>query len=88
MFDRLRQQSHEPQDGAPSETPAWAEEAAEPMATSPSLPRRFNSGGSGRRIPFISDLTPVQRFILALMLFLNVSVLGCFALLAFGRISF
>lgn len=87
MFDRLRQQSHDPQDSAPSETPTWAEEAAEPMTASPSLPRQF-SVGYGRRIPLISDLTPVQRFILALMLFLNVSVLGCFALLAFGRISF
>jgi hypothetical protein len=32
-------------------------------------------------------LTPLQRFILALMLFLNITVLGFFALLAFERIS-
>ena len=35
--------------------------------------------------PFLG-LTPPQRFVLALMLFLNVSVLGCFALLAFEKI--
>ncbi len=37
------------------------------------------------RQPFLG-LTPPQRFILALMLFLNVSVLGCFALIAFEKI--
>jgi hypothetical protein len=35
--------------------------------------------------PFLG-LTPVQRFVLALMLFLNVTVLGCFALIAFEKI--
>lgn len=32
-------------------------------------------------------LTPSQLFILALMLFLNVTVLGCFALVAFEKIA-
>ena len=36
--------------------------------------------------PFLG-LTPPQRFILALMLFLNVTVLGCFALIAFEKIA-
>ncbi len=36
--------------------------------------------------PFLG-LTPQQRFVLALMLFLNVAVLGCFALVAFGKIA-
>jgi len=36
--------------------------------------------------PFLG-LTPPQRFLLALMLFLNVAVLGCFALVAFGKIA-
>ncbi len=35
--------------------------------------------------PFLG-LTPPQRFLLALMLFLNVTVLGCFALVAFEKI--
>lgn len=87
MFDKLRQQSRDPQGNETpvEETPAWAEEAAEPLTASPRLPAR---SGGGRRIPIISNLTPLQRFVLALMLFLNVSVLGCFALLISGRISF
>ena len=39
-------------------------------------------------IPIVSQLQPVQRFILALMLFLNVSVLGCLFLMVAGKISF
>jgi hypothetical protein len=33
-------------------------------------------------------LTAQQRFALALMLFFNVTVLGCMCLVAFGRIQF
>ena len=44
-------------------------------------PRRLN-------IPILSQLTPLQRFVLALMLFLNVSVLGCLFLMVMGKISF
>jgi hypothetical protein len=40
-----------------------------------------------RRSTSFLGLTPMQRFILALMLFLNVTVLGCFALIAFGQIA-
>ena len=40
-----------------------------------------------RHIPVISDLSPFQRFVLALMLFLNVSVLGCLFLMVAGKIS-
>lgn len=40
------------------------------------------------KIPIVSQLKPVQRFVLALMLFLNVSVLGCLFLMVAGRISF
>jgi len=39
-------------------------------------------------MPIINQLTPFQRFVLALMLFLNVSVLGCLFLLVTERISF
>jgi hypothetical protein len=38
-----------------------------------------------RRRAFLG-LTPAQGFLLALMLFLNVSVLGCLALVVFQRI--
>ena len=37
------------------------------------------------RLPLFSQLKPQQRFILALLLFMNVAVLGCGCLLAFER---
>ena len=40
-----------------------------------------------RKIPIIGQLNPFQRFVLALMLFLNVSVLGCLFLLVAGKIA-
>ena len=40
-----------------------------------------------RVIPIISDLSPFQRFVLALMVFLNVSMLGCLALMVLGKIT-
>ena len=40
------------------------------------------------KLPIVSQLKPVQRFVLALMLFLNVSVLGCLFLMVAGKISF
>ena len=38
------------------------------------------------RLPLFSQLKPLQRLVLALLLFLNVAVLGCGCLLALGRI--
>jgi len=38
------------------------------------------------RLPVFSALKPQQRLILALLLFLNVVVLGCGCLLAFDRL--
>jgi hypothetical protein len=38
------------------------------------------------RLPILSRLRPQQRFILAVLLFLNVAVLGCGCLMAFDRI--
>ena len=38
------------------------------------------------RLPVFSMLTPQQRFVLALLLFMNVTVLGCGCLLAFDRL--
>lgn len=40
-----------------------------------------------RRGRSLLGLTPSQLFILSLMLFLNVTVLGCFALVAFDKIA-
>ena len=36
----------------------------------------------------LATFTPQQRFVLSLMLFLNVAVIGCMCLLASGRIQF
>ena len=38
------------------------------------------------RLPFFSRLKPQQRLVLALLLFMNVAVLGCGCLLAFEKI--
>ncbi len=38
------------------------------------------------RLPVFKQLKPQQRFILALLLFMNVAVLGCGCLLAFEKI--
>lgn len=40
------------------------------------------------RLPVFSQLKPRQRFVLALLLFLNVAVLGCGCLIAFDRLIF
>ena len=39
------------------------------------------------RLPLFRQLRPPQRFILALLLFMNVAVLGCGCLLAFGALA-
>ncbi len=41
-----------------------------------------------RLVDFTATFTPQQRFILSLMLFLNVTVIGCLCLVASGRIQF
>jgi hypothetical protein len=76
MFDRLRQKSVE-------EAEFLSDEALEPApapAPKPKTPRPRRRRSDGA-------LTPVQRFMLALFLFLNVTVLGGFALLVFEKIS-
>ena len=73
MFDNLRQKSAEQAEFLSDEAPAPVESkrAARPDA-------------GGR--PLLG-LSPAQRFLLAVVLFLNVTVLGCFALLVFQKIS-
>jgi hypothetical protein len=79
MFDNLRQKSAE-------EAAFLSDETVEPPAPppKPKRPRRriVRSSGTASR-----GLSPVQRFMLALILFLNVTVLGVFALLVFEKIS-
>jgi len=75
MFDHLRQQSAE-------ENPP--EEEEEEAYTPDYMPAMMPTGSGGAERLF--GLTPLQRFLIALMLFLNITVLGCFALLAFEKV--
>lgn len=80
MFDNLRQKSAEEAEFLNSQDPEEtvisrpAEKAVTPLVVK-SVRRRSRG------------LTPMQGFVLALMLFLNVSVLGFFALLVFEKIA-
>jgi len=73
MFDNLRQKSAEQAEFLSDEAPAPGESkaAARPAA---------------RGRPLLG-LSPAQRLLLAVILFLNVTVLGCFALLVFQKIA-
>jgi len=77
MFDNLRQQ--------------LAEGGNEPESEAPKPSKPARSGrpsfrvGSGSGRSFLG-LTPFQLFIVSMMLFLNVSVLGCFALVVFNKV--
>lgn len=72
MFDNLRQKSAEQAEFLNTEAEA---------APAPKAPvRRF----SRRQL---LGLTPAQRLVLALVLFLNVTMLGCLALLVFDKIT-
>lgn len=75
MFDNLRQKSAEEAEFLNDEIEGTP---APPPPKAPRIRRRGSSRGG---------LTPAQRFMLALILFLNVTVLGCFALLVFEKIS-
>jgi hypothetical protein len=73
MFDNLRQKSAEQAEFLGDEAPAPVEPKASPRPARSGLP--------------LLGLSPAQRFLLALILFLNVTVLGCLALLVFQKIA-
>jgi hypothetical protein len=79
MFDNLRQQlaegSQEPDNDVPKPTSIRSGEPG----------FRLRRSGARGRAGFLG-LTPAQLFIVSLMLFLNVSVLGCFALVVFNKV--
>ena len=83
MFDNLRQKSAEEAEFLNVEDPEETvvatpkDKSVKPLSVKRKVVRRRASGG----------LTPMQGFVLALMLFLNVSVLGFFALLVFEKIA-
>ena len=83
MFDDLRQKSAEEAEFLNVEDPEETvvatskDKTVRAQAIKKKVVRRRGGGG----------LTPVQGFVLALMLFLNVSVLGFFALLVLKKIA-
>ena len=76
MFDDLR---------AKSASPFEDDEAPEDQAEGPRPRKSKKSVGGGGEIPLFG-LTAAQRLVLMIMVFLNISVLGCFALLALEKI--
>ncbi len=82
MFDNLRQKSAEQAEFLnDDEVPPAAGQPPKPPK--PPKARRPKSGGGGGGM----SIGPGQRFFLALMLFLSVTVLGCFALVVFEKIA-
>lgn len=77
MFDDLRAKSASPFED--DEEPVEEAEAPRPRKQKKSV------RGLGGEIPLFG-LTAAQRLVLMIMVFLNVSVLGCFALLALEKI--
>ena len=73
MFDNLRQKSAEQAEFLSDDAPA--------PQTPKGSPRPARTGRP------LLGLSPAQRFLLAVILFLNVTVLGCFALLVFQKIA-
>ena len=77
MFDNLRQKSAEQAEFLSDDAP---------IAPEPKAARRATTRTSSTGRPLLG-LSPAQRLLLAVILFLNVSVLGCFALLVFQKIA-
>ena len=73
MFDNLRQKSAEQAEFLSEDVPAPVEPKTRARAATTGRP--------------LLGLSPAQRFLLAVVLFLNVTVLGCFALLVFQKIA-
>ncbi len=83
MFDELRAKSVSPfdEDAHEEDESAAKTVVSRPVTASASKKKRHGS----TEVPILG-LTAGQRFVLAVMLFLNVAVLGCFLLLATGAI--
>ncbi|MCC7361443.1 MAG: hypothetical protein IT317_18295 [Anaerolineales bacterium] len=82
MFDNLRQKSAD-------EAGFLTDDKAAPPSKPPKPPRPPKAPKAARpqRSGGGVGISPGQRFLLALMLFINVTVLGCFALLVFEKIA-
>jgi len=80
MFDDLRPKGSAFDD----EEPAEEQDIQETLVAAPAAPRRRRSSGDTEIR--ILGMTAIQRLIIAIMLFLNVTVLGCFMLIAFEAV--
>ena len=80
MFDNLREQA--------DSTPFYEDESqfrdVEDLRPAAPPPRNTGTASSGGRF---LGMTPLQRFIIAVLLLISVCVLGSMCLLATGRIS-
>ena len=81
MFDNLRQKSAEQAEFLNDDAPT------PPAGKPPKPPKAPKARRTGSSAGGSVGITPAQRFLLALMLFLNVTVLGCFALIVFEKIA-
>ena len=84
MFDNLRQKSAEQAEFLSDEATVAAPAATPQPVKVVKAAAQPARAGAGR--PFLG-LSPAQRFLLAVILFLNVSVLGFFALIVFQKIA-
>lgn len=93
MFDNLRQKSREQsgmsQEPAAEEQPDFMQEieagaeGSDPLAAEATLASTPARAGT----PRILGMVPWQLFVLSVMLFMNVSMLGCLLLVAFEKIA-
>ncbi len=77
MFDDLRSRNSSPFEDDNIEEDVFDE--------APAKKTKRKRGNKSGEVP-IMGLTAAQRLVLSIMLFLNVAVLGCFLLLAMGRV--
>ena len=75
MFDNLREEA--------TSTPYYEEKAATPQPAATSQPL-FAASGSRR----VLGMTGVQRFVITVMMFMAVCLIGGMALLVLGKIGF
>jgi hypothetical protein len=84
MFDDLRPKgSVFDEDQDPEQEPQIDDQSKTIFVPSPAPRKRVSASGPEIRI---LGMTAAQRLVLAIMLFLNVAVLGCFLLIATGAV--
>jgi hypothetical protein len=89
MFDDLRPKGsvfdEDPDPNAEPENDELSKTIFVPATETPTSRSRRSSASSGPEIRILG-MTAAQRLVIAIMLFLNVAVLGCFLLVATGAV--